>query len=176
LSWSTATELNSNKFEIERSTGNDNWTMVGSISASGNSNSTKQYTFLDNSNFQKGIYVYRLKEYDNNGDYKYFNSIQVSYNQVPAQFSLGQNYPNPFNPSTTISYSLPYNSKVKLDVYNAIGENVSQLFNGVQEAGYHDVNFNAASLPSGVYFYTIQTNSIDGTQNFNNTKKMMLLK
>jgi hypothetical protein len=176
LSWSTASELNSNKFEVERSTGNNDWTLIGSVYASGNSNSTKQYFFTDKSYFHQGLYLYRLKEYDNDGQYKYFNSIQINYNQLPDQFGLAQNYPNPFNPSTTISYSLPYNSNVKLNVYNAIGENVSQLFNGVQEAGYHNINFNASSLPSGVYFYTIQTNSIDGTQNFSNTKKMMLLK
>jgi hypothetical protein len=176
LSWSTATEINSNKFEIERSTGNSEWTVIGSIYAAGNSNSTKQYSFTDKSNFEQGLYSYRLKEYDNDGKYKYFNTIQVNYNQLPDQFGLAQNYPNPFNPSTTISYSLPFSSKVKLNVYNAIGENVAQLFNGVQEAGYHNVSFNASLLPSGVYFYSIQTNSIDGSQNFTNTKKMMLLK
>lgn len=176
LSWSTATEINSNKFEIERSSVNSDWKVVGSIYAAGNSNSTKQYSYTDKFNFEQGLYSYRLKEYDNDGMYKYFNAIQVNYNQLPDQFGLAQNYPNPFNPSTTINYSLPYSSKVKLNVYNAIGENVAELFNGVQEAGYHNVNFNASLLPSGVYFYSIQTNSVDGTQNFSNTKKMMLLK
>lgn len=176
LFWSTATEINSNKFEVERSTGNSGWTVVGTVYAAGNSNSTKQYSFTDKSNFEQGLYSYRLKEYDNDGMYKYFNTIEINYNQLPDQFGLAQNYPNPFNPSTTISYSLPYSSKVKLNVYNAIGENVAELFNGVQEAGYHNVNFNASLLPSGVYFYSIQTNSVDGTQNFTNTKKMMLLK
>ncbi|MDR3666325.1 MAG: T9SS type A sorting domain-containing protein [Ignavibacteriaceae bacterium] len=176
LSWSTATEINSNKFNIERSTGNSDWTLIGSVYAAGNSNSTKTYSFNDKSNFQEGLYLYRLKEYDNDGNFKYFNTIEVNYNQLPDQFELAQNYPNPFNPSTTISYSLPYSSMVKLNVFNAIGEKVGQLFNGVQEAGYHNVNFNASSLPSGVYFYSIQTNSVDGTQNFTSTKKMMLLK
>ena len=176
LSWTTATELNSSNFEIEKSTGNDNWTSIGSVYASGNSSSFKQYSFTDKSNFHQGLYSYRLKEQDNDGTFKYLKTIQVNYNQVPEQFGLAQNYPNPFNPSTTINYSLPFNSNVKLNIYNAIGENIFQPVNGVQEAGYHDITFNASLLPSGIYFYTIQTSSMDGTQNFTNTKKMMLLK
>jgi hypothetical protein len=75
-----------------------------------------------------------------------------------------------------ISYSISYNNRIKLNIYNALGENVCQLFSGIQEAGNHDINFNAPSLPSGVYFYTIQTNLINGKQYFTSTKKMMLLK
>ena len=95
---------------------------------------------------------------------------------IPEYLSLSQNYPNPFNPSTLIKFALPFSSEVIIEVFNILGNKVEELLNEQKNAGYYEINFNASGLPSGVYFYTIQTNSIDGTQNYANTKKMMLLK
>ncbi|MEN8192742.1 MAG: T9SS type A sorting domain-containing protein [Bacteroidota bacterium] len=89
---------------------------------------------------------------------------------IPGKFELAQNYPNPFNPSTTISYALPARSDVNIKVYNNLGQLVTTLFNGVNEAGTHEVVWNAADLSSGVYFYTINAGD------FVATKKMILLK
>ena len=75
--------------------------------------------------------------------------------QLPVQFALYQNYPNPFNPSTTIRYGLPHKSAVQLTVFNTLGQRVAVLQNGEQEAGYHEVRFDASGLSSGVYFYRI---------------------
>jgi Tol biopolymer transport system component len=75
--------------------------------------------------------------------------------ELPTTFSLLQNYPNPFNPSTLIKYSVPENSFVKLSVYNLIGEEVSVLVNKEVDAGFYEVEFNAANLPSGTYFYRL---------------------
>jgi hypothetical protein len=106
------------------------------------------------------------------------NSIQssdeISFNKM--RYSLDQNYPNPFNPSTVIRYSIPYNSTVSLNVYNTEGANICKLFKGNQEAGYHEMNFIASSLPSGVYFYRIEAKSNDGKNNFSFSRKMILLK
>lgn len=89
---------------------------------------------------------------------------------LPSIFTLNQNYPNPFNPMTVISYSLPTASDVKLDVFNILGQKVTTLVNGRQEAGEHTITWDASQFSSGVYFYRIQT--ADAVE----TKKMLLLK
>ena len=89
---------------------------------------------------------------------------------LPATFDLSQNYPNPFNPSTSISYQLPSSVPVTLTVYDLNGHKVRTLVNGLLEAGYYTVRFNAGDLPSGVYLYRLTAgNEIV-------TKKMVLMK
>jgi cyclomaltodextrinase / maltogenic alpha-amylase / neopullulanase len=95
---------------------------------------------------------------------------------IPLQYELSQNFPNPFNPSTTIRYSLPYNSIVKILVYNILGEQIAYLLNGEVSAGFHEVSFNANRYASGVYFYYIEAKSVDGKKDFTAVKKMILLK
>ncbi|MBZ0201336.1 MAG: T9SS type A sorting domain-containing protein [Ignavibacteriaceae bacterium] len=101
---------------------------------------------------------------------------ETKKNSVPDIFSLSQNYPNPFNPVTTITYSLPFDSKVMITVYNILGQEVSLLRNEVISAGNYEVQFNASNLSSGLYFYSIQANPIDGNKNFIEVKKMILMK
>ena len=95
----------------------------------------------------------------------------VEDNQLPDKFSLSQNYPNPFNPSTSIEFELKENSKVKLTVYNILGEKVAELVNGEINAGVHKVEFNGANLASGIYVYRL-----DAGNKFIETKKMVLMK
>ena len=97
-------------------------------------------------------------------------------NGIPVVYNLYQNYPNPFNPSTMIIFTLPFNSKVKIEVYNILGERVRELVNEQKSAGYYEVNFNTTGLSSGVYLYMIEAKSLDGKSEYVNTKKMMLLK
>jgi len=85
-------------------------------------------------------------------------------------FELAQNYPNPFNPSTKITYTLGERSAVTLKVYDVLGNEVASLVNTTQEAGKHDVTFDAGKLASGLYVYTLNAG------NFTSSKKMMLLK
>ncbi|MDP3684907.1 MAG: T9SS type A sorting domain-containing protein, partial [Ignavibacteria bacterium] len=97
-------------------------------------------------------------------------------NVLPEEFKLLQNYPNPFNPSTSIKYALPFESYVKLVVYNTVGEKVRELVSSVQNSGYHEVIFKADDLPSGIYFYSIGATSVSGKHHNIVSKKMLLLK
>jgi hypothetical protein len=181
LNWSTKTEKNSNKFEIERSVLNENknlpWNIIGSVKAADLSSSTKNYSFVDK-DIQPGKYRYRLKMIDNNGSFQYSNTSNVNVTS-PKDFDLSQNYPNPFNPSTKINYTLPFDSKVTLEVFNITGVKIAQLVNEEKSAGFYSVEFSSASvnnISSGVYFYRlIVSNKVDGS-NLSSVKKMVLLK
>ncbi len=174
LSWSTATEVNNYGFEVERKQTDSEWNKVGFVEGSGNSNSPKYYTYSDNTQMQ-GKYLYRLKQIDIDGKFEYSNEIEVNLN-TPLKYTLEQNYPNPFNPTTSIRFSLPEAAKVKLVVYNIIGEKVAELVNGKMEAGIHSVIFDAAELTSGVYIYKIVTDYSGGTRNNIKSMKMLLIK
>jgi hypothetical protein len=89
---------------------------------------------------------------------------------LPIEYALEQNYPNPFNPTTTIRYQLPKDGMVTLKVYDILGAEVVTLVNEEKVAGKYEVNFNAATLASGVYIYRLSVND------FVNVKKMVLLK
>lgn len=88
----------------------------------------------------------------------------------PNSFIVFQNYPNPFNPSTLISYHLPKAGDVSVKVFDVMGRMVTELVNQNQTAGLHTVNFNAANLSSGVYYYTVKSGS------YTDTKKLLLMK
>ncbi|MBI5022161.1 MAG: T9SS type A sorting domain-containing protein [Ignavibacteriales bacterium] len=104
------------------------------------------------------------------------NSFNVAYLgiedkfDIPKEFMLAQNHPNPFNPNTKIQFDLPFETYIKLKVFNILGEEVATLIEGKQNAGYKNVEFNAARLTSGVYFYRLET------PYFSQTKKLILLK
>jgi hypothetical protein len=88
---------------------------------------------------------------------------------VPSTYALHQNYPNPFNPTTVIKFALPHQSEYTVTVFNATGQTVKE-FTGSAEAGEVQLEWDAASAPSGMYFYRLQAG------NFSDTKKMVLLK
>ncbi len=172
LNWHTATEVKSYGFSIERRTkstgGGEEWSELGFINATGNSNSPKQYSFTDE-NVAEGKYIYRLKMIDNDGTYEYSNEVEAEV-AAPNKFELAQNYPNPFNPSTKIQYSIPVDSKVLLEIYSISGEKVVELVNEFQPTGSYTVEFNAGKLASGTYLYRIVAG------NFVQVKKLMLMK
>ncbi len=89
---------------------------------------------------------------------------------LPQVYTLEQNFPNPFNPTTVIRYQLPIINFITLKVYDVLGKELKTLVNERQQAGTCSIRFNAANLPSGVYFYRLQAGS------FTQTKKLVLLK
>lgn len=95
---------------------------------------------------------------------------------IPSSFTLTQNYPNPFNPVTTIKFSVPENSFIRLSVYDLLGKKISELVNEKKTPGNYSVIFNAANLASGVYFYQIYARPEGATGEFIESKKLLLLK
>jgi len=185
LNWQTATEVNNYGFEIERTSPRPSpqgeggeagrgWENIGFVAGHGNSNSVKEYLFVDG-NVSNGKVSYRLKQIDNDGKYEYSKEIEIDLG-TPNEFSLSQNYPNPFNPSTTIRYSIPNviageaKQSVVLKVYDILGNVVATLVNEQKSAGNYEVKFNASNLSSGIYFYKLQSGS------FVQTKKFILIK
>ncbi len=96
--------------------------------------------------------------------------IQDDKSSTPKKFELGQNYPNPFNSSTTIFFNLPGASRVSLKIYNSAGQQIASLLDDNLSAGNHQVQWNAANFPSGIYFYKLECSS------FSETKHMIFLK
>jgi hypothetical protein len=89
---------------------------------------------------------------------------------LPIAFALHQNYPNPFNPTTTVTYDLPAPSEIALSVFDVLGRKVRLLASGTHPAGTHQVRFDAAGLPSGIYFYTLKAGR------YTETRRMVLLR
>jgi photosystem II stability/assembly factor-like uncharacterized protein len=164
------------------------WAVGGTIGGSGTSTILHTIDGGENWSMQSSPTtntLYGLSFSDiNNGWAVGFNGTVIAYTipvtaeleqSPPSEFSLNQNYPNPFNPSTTIEYSIPERTDVKMTVINIVGEEVAELVNQIMDAGSYSVEFNSHSgevrnPPSGVYFYRLQvSNSVI-------TKKMLLLK
>ena len=168
LNWSTATELNNQLFEIQRSFEGSDFATVGFVNGKGTTTERQDYIYKDEINVD-GKYLYRLKQIDYLGSYQYSDIIEIDL-RVFNSYLLEQNFPNPFNPSTTIGYGIKEKSSVKITVLNSIGEEVALLVDEEKESGYHTVEFNAANFPSGVYFYQLKAGD------FVELKKMVLMK
>jgi len=171
MNWNTESEINNHGFEIQRDNGSG-FITVGFVQGQGTSTQPHSYSYIDQ-NLPVGHYTYRLKQMDFQGTFMF--SSEVSVDIFPASYSLAQNYPNPFNPSTIINFNLKVDSKVTLKVFNILGQEVVQLVGGAMTAGYHQVDFNASKLNSGVYLYRLEAAGIDGST-FSAVKKMMLTK
>ncbi|HXX63637.1 MAG TPA: T9SS type A sorting domain-containing protein, partial [Bacteroidota bacterium] len=96
--------------------------------------------------------------------------VKIAKGTTPSTYVLEQNYPNPFNPTTTIEYSLPARTHVRLEVYDIAGRLVAELVNGVQESGRYAQVWNASNAASGMYFIRLQSDR------FTSTRKMLLVK
>jgi spore germination protein YaaH len=183
LKWETSTEKNNRGFEIERSKTisenvNEEWITIGFTEGSGTTTEKKSYFFVDK-NIDAGKYNYRLKQFDFDGSFEYSNVIETDV-FYSFGYSLEQSYPNPFNPTTKIKYSIPTAQNllpgeasgglVTLIVYDMLGSEVATLVDEKKSAGIYEVDFDAGSLSSGLYFYRLKAG------NFSSTKKMLLVR
>ena len=168
LLWAVNTEENNSGFDVERKN-NIGWEKIGFVQGKGNSSMMSEYSFTDK-NLNTGVYKYRLKQIDFNGNYKYYELNTDAIIGVPLSSKLNQNYPNPFNPVTTISFELANSGDIQLELYDLSGRLVMNIFNGHVEAGYNTYKLNGQNLASGIYYYTLKS------ENFTQTKKLALIK
>jgi len=172
LKWQTATETNNQGFEIERASSSttplEGWAKISFVEGRGTTTELINYSYKDKIT-NPGNYVYRLKQIDFDGTVSYSEEIEIDVTG-PEDFTLYQNYPNPFNPSTTIKFALPVDSRVKINVYNTVGQLVETLVDKEMESGYHEINFDASRLASGIYLYQLQA------KDYVSVKKMLLIK
>ncbi|MBK8982869.1 MAG: T9SS type A sorting domain-containing protein [Ignavibacteria bacterium] len=169
LNWTTVSEENNSGFQIERSLINEDWRSAGFVNGAGTLNSPVNYSFTDN-NVPSGIYRYRLKQIDFNGNYEYHDLRNEVIIGKPDKFTLHQNYPNPFNPVTKINYDLASDDFVKITLYDISGKEVRTLVNEFRQAGFHSAEFNASELTSGIYIYKLES------PGFTAMRRMILVK
>ena len=101
--------------------------------------------------------------------------VEQSFPIKPNVFTLSQNYPNPFNPSTIITYQIPNDGIVRLDIFDVMGRMLTTLVNEEKSVGQYSVPFDGSQFTSGIYFYRINVLTRDG-KSFSQTNKMILMK
>ncbi len=159
LTWTVASELNNSHFEIAREQPDVTpWEQIGVVEGRGTAPSAYTYTFMDRSAAAGTAYIYRLFAVDNSGFREVVGHATVNAENLPDEsalvtgFELQSNFPNPFNPSTTIKFDVAEAMQLTLDIYDVTGRLMSTLASGMFDAGSHEINFDAAVYPSGVYF------------------------
>jgi hypothetical protein len=172
INWQTVTETNNLGFEIQSQLIDEDktftdWKIIGMVKGKGTEAQVSSYEFRDDV-LISGTYNYRIKQIDFNGNFTYYNLNRIEI--IPFEFSLSQNYPNPFNPTTTISFQIPNEEFVSLKVFDMLGNEVKTLINEVMNPGIHNLQFDASSLTSGIYFYTLKAKEKI------TSKKMVLVK
>jgi Arylsulfotransferase (ASST)/Secretion system C-terminal sorting domain len=171
--WTVSKESNNEGFTIRRKFGSTGWRSLVFLPSSSDSN--YEYTDVLDTSYSGTIY-YRLENVDSSGESFILKEMNLKVHITPVNYKLYNNYPNPFNPSTVIKYSLPFDSKVTIKIYDALGRLVKTLVDGIRTTGDHKIVFNGNRFSSGVYFYSMVANAVNGGQKAWITKKMLLLK
>ena len=168
LRWLTTTEINNLGFEILRSPDLIKWDIIGFVPGNGSTTSTVNYTFFD-TEIIGDRYYYKLKQIDYNGSYEFSEIITV--NIFIDNYFLYQNYPNPANPTTTITFSIPQKTDIRIELFSITGEKIKEILNEEKEKGIYKLDINLSNYASGIYFYKMTTKS-----GYTTTKKITLTK
>lgn len=183
LRWGTATEVNNYGYDVLRADTSFSWEIVEFVFGHGNSNSPKDYLFVDTTIASNGYYYYLLKQIDTDGNFElthdtvkvyvdYITSVDQnldSKNEIPNELFLAQNYPNPFNPETNIVFSVNNTNFVTIKLYDIVGRELETIFSKIVTAGTHSIKFKPDNLSSGAYIYKLET------QNKSISKKMLFI-
>ncbi|MER3524283.1 MAG: hypothetical protein C4326_09510 [Ignavibacteria bacterium] len=178
LEWMTVSEINNYGFEIEKAATMSGpfATIAGSFVPGHGTTLVPQFYSYRDTNATPNERYYRLKQIDLEGTSTHFDPIYVGVTSVvleegtPQQFALLHNYPNPFNPTTMIRYALPQEAHVRLELYNALGQRIRVVDEGVKQAGYHTAEVDGSTLAAGVYVYRLLADK------FVAAKKLLLVK
>jgi|GEM_PF-4365132 len=176
IKWSDNT-ANEDGFILERKSGSEaGYRLIDTLKEN-----TSEY--IDSTVQGGAAYTYRIKSFTKNAVSVYSNEASVSTltnvtdrNEIPEEYTLLQNYPNPFNPATVIEYSLPAESRVRIKIYNTVGEVIRIIADDVKSPGYYQEIFNASELSSGIYIYVLDAVSLYGNKNYKCIRKMILMK
>jgi hypothetical protein len=160
VSWSTSAEINTSYFEVQRSTGNEPYVVVGTVAASGNSNIVNSYTLADKNSFINGLsYHYRIKQIDEDGRYTYSAVTTVRFNSG-QQAATWLVYPNPVRRNTPVNLTavgggIQPNDIIQVELTNVTGRILYQVKDAVANAGKR-LNERLTSLTGGVYTIVIR--------------------
>ncbi|MBX7041492.1 MAG: T9SS type A sorting domain-containing protein [Ignavibacteria bacterium] len=169
LFWTTSLETNNEGFYVERKLSGSEWKSLEFVKGAGNSAVPTDYHYIDRIE-NPGVYNYRLRQIDFNGNFSYFDLEGTVTVGLPEELILFQNSPNPFNPETNISFGKPMSGFVRLRVYDVSGREVKTLIDDFLEAGYFKIRFDGSGYSSGTYFIRLET------ENKTLTKRMVLVK
>ncbi len=176
LNWSTSNEVNTDKFELER-TGfaSVNWSKIASLNAAGYSSSSKHYQITD-PNLSIGKYLYRLKMVDKDGKFTYSNIVTLELSGKNL-FVLNQNYPNPVKGTTQLSYQLNTDAKVNIDLFSIDGKRIATLVNESQNTGTYNFTLDCKkySLAPGNYTYKMIVTDKNNQPLFNAAKTLIVV-
>lgn len=171
LSWVTASETNTDRFEVLRT---DRGT-VAALSAQGSDATGHSYAWVDRDVTANVVYTYTLVAVDLDGTREELGSVTAAVRSdnsaLVTEYALYQNYPNPFNPTTRIEFDMLEAGFVTLKVFNPMGVEVASLVNGDVVQGRHSVVLDGRNLASGLYFYALTVGD-----RFSATRKMLLVK
>jgi hypothetical protein len=179
LEWATASEVENYGYTVQRKQGDEkSFADVANafVGGHGTTAESQAYRFVDSTLKEAGRYVYRLKQQDLSGAVRYTQNVTVDATLTaveeapPTEFRLQQNYPNPFNPTTVISCELPAPSRLRVVIYDLLGQEVKVLMDEKKEPGRYRLEWEARDCASGVYIYRMTAGS------YTETKTMLLLK
>lgn len=175
LSWTTESEIENAYWIVQRKKNDGDFENVTTLQGQGSKTSSTEYEFIDTDVQAGDSLTYRLADVSFSGAISYHTEKGVRVS-LPERYELVGNFPNPFNPTTTITYKLPASSRVRLAVYNMLGQHVRTLVSGEsQPSGVHRIlwdgrNEAGTSVASGIYIYRLEAG------NYRMTKRMLFLK
>lgn len=155
LSWQTASELNNRGFEVQRKFKNFDYATIGFVDGKGTTTEKQFYNFTDSPS-EDGVYSYRLKQIDFDGEFQFSNEIEINL-QTVSYLVLEQNYPNPFNNRTVLRFATADTRWITLKLYDMLGREVLTVVNEILEPGLYEreINFSEYNFPTGMYFYEL---------------------